>query len=416
MMRTSSQIWMAASMAFAMIPGSGVAWAEVDLQLHQVVVHNDAQVDFHPSYSEELDQYPDGWREWICRRTTHFKVCIDVEEVKPTPRYQNTFSYSLYVVSLPSEDEARQIHHFHFLARPLGRFDDQEHLVDFTVTADGISESSRLRIPIHSITSDHALASAVRERPLRLRIGREESTLIDLRNELKDLDLLIGDDLRVTHTRNELWESAPTATLVPPLGQNEQEFRLTPSVVATGKIELRATPVPSEALMASFFPYRRSGSGTAGDSASGIHDRLTIYIPYRTHGGLDRELPVEIPVQLWPSIWALVLSVVLGALVGSVIFLLIRRRRETWSWELTASILIAILSWLIALVLVSFDSEVRILGLELDPYQLVPAALLGALASLGGGRGALLLKRLPGLQNIDGPGAKPVTPPGSGGG
>ena len=401
MTKTASAPGLAAVLVLIPTLWGGTAGAETELSLHTVVVHSDARVEFHLSFSEELDERPEGWREWFCQQAGRSRVCLAADEIRPAGRFQNAFSYPLYVFTSDTDGE-RSIQRFRFLAKPLGRFPDQERLVDYTLRTDAETKSGRFRLPIHSLSSDHFLQYELPELPVRLEIGEVESTPIDLENVLLDLPLLIRDDLRVTLSKPTLWQGSPRAFLVPPLPKDELEFRLSPSTKARGKIELDASPVPAAALFASFFPYRRQAPTDADDARAGIHDRLTIYIPYRTHGGLERELPVEIPVRFWPSIWALLASVLLGALVGSTLLPLLQRRFEDWPWRVAASLVLAVLTWLIALVLVSFDSEVRILGLELDPYQIVPAALLGALASLGGGRGAPFLKMVPGLRDLTG--------------
>jgi hypothetical protein len=46
------------------------------------------------------------------------------------------------------------------------------------------------------------------------------------------------------------------------------------------------------------------------------------------------------------------------------------------------------------MVLVQFDSQFRLLGLELDPFQLLPAALIGILMGLLGFKSLEALRKL----------------------
>jgi len=106
---------------------------------------------------------------------------------------------------------------------------------------------------------------------------------------------------------------------------------------------------------------------------------------------LPGTLPVSVSVRFKPSIWGLILAVLLGSLFGSVLYQLYQRiskQDSNVSWYALYGLGLAagVIAEFLALVLVMGNSQFRLLGFELDPYQLLPAGLIGALIALVGCR------------------------------
>jgi hypothetical protein len=81
--------------------------------------------------------------------------------------------------------------------------------------------------------------------------------------------------------------------------------------------------------------------------------------------------------------------------MGSIIPVLLKRREwSRWLRAFLLSWLVAIAVEIIAIVLVQYDSQFRLLGIELDPFQLLSAALIGLFMGLMGFRSVDFLKRL----------------------
>jgi hypothetical protein len=108
-----------------------------------------------------------------------------------------------------------------------------------------------------------------------------------------------------------------------------------------------------------------------------------------------QDLSVIVPVRFLPWPPLLILPVTFGALMGSIIPVLLKRREwSRWLRAFLLSWLVAIAVEIIAIVLVQYDSQFRLLGIELDPFQLLSAALIGLFMGLMGFRSVDFLKRL----------------------
>jgi hypothetical protein len=102
---------------------------------------------------------------------------------------------------------------------------------------------------------------------------------------------------------------------------------------------------------------------------------------------LDTEtLSVEIPVRFIPWWPLLFLAVTAGTLFGSLIPVLVKKQRRWRDWPaaFVASWITAILGELLAMLLVWSNSEFRLFGLVLDPFQLLPSVFIGILAGIFG--------------------------------
>lgn len=374
------------------------AAAEVELQLLPVSIEGNAQVEFRLSFTEPVRDHLDGQSTegWLCEPCGAYRVCADLLQIQ-SDRFLTSFSYVLYVQPR-STSGLSDLTRFRFSAKPIGRFLDQEALVDFVLTVDGVADSGSLRLPVHGISSDPFLASGLSEKPVRLQIGGGETISIDLTNRLQDLDVLVGGELRVSTDKPGLWAGLPTAALEPPLGQGE-EFRLRPGSTAPGKVKLKPVPVRSKALLAAFFPFKKkqqsANQGAEEEDLAGVHDRITVYVPYRTQGGLKREHAVTVPIRFRPSAFELLIAVGLGALLGNLAPWSRRERSlKNWLRGAGSAVVMGIVAWLVAVFLVENDSQLRILGTELDPYQILPVGLLGLVVGLWGFKGVDVLNKI----------------------
>jgi hypothetical protein len=148
-------------------------------------------------------------------------------------------------------------------------------------------------------------------------------------------------------------------------------------------LTLHLEPAPGRAFVKALFARDRKKE----------HDSVGLSIDYDTQWGLRRTLEVQVPVRFvpWPPL--LFLAVGSGTLFGSMAPVLAgRRKRVRWPKAFAASLVTGILVELIAILLVQLNSEVRILGFDLDPFQLLPALLIGIVAGLMGFRSLDLVK------------------------
>jgi hypothetical protein len=140
--------------------------------------------------------------------------------------------------------------------------------------------------------------------------------------------------------------------------------------------DLKLHANPAKAVPITFFQLKNN-------EATGI----TMNIAYAAQsGGKPKELPVEIKVRFIPSLLYLFLAILGGALLGST-GRLIDQRRETspgaWGMTFLTALVGATILELIGIVLVSLNSEFKVFGIVLDPFQLpqviVMAILVGVL-------------------------------------
>jgi len=116
-----------------------------------------------------------------------------------------------------------------------------------------------------------------------------------------------------------------------------------------------------------------------------VHDRITVSLRYRSRGGLERLLTRELPIRFVPSVWSLLGAASGGALLGSLMPIVFgRRRRKGWLKAAGAAVASGLLLEAVTMILASFDTMVRIVGFQVDPMQILPAFVLGALVGLRG--------------------------------
>jgi hypothetical protein len=221
-----------------------------------------------------------------------------------------------------------------------------------------------------------------------VRLDGETPIPLRIQSIAQDLDILLVDQATVRCDPN-LWARCEVRFLnLRDLGQGLKALPLSPNLPA---LEIRVTPLSLKALTASLLPFKRSAAvkgaaERAGEDAEcGVHDRLTVSIRYRSRGGLERLLTRELPIRFVPSVWSLLGAASSGALFGSLMPIVFgRRRRKGWLKAAGAAVALGLLVEAIATVVASFDTMVRILGFQVDPLQILPTFVLGALVGLRG--------------------------------
>jgi len=383
-----------------LVPGG--SWAEVSLVLDPVnLPDQDARVEFvfnHSTLVEPSSELARPMKDLFCKATTSFRVCVDIEEVGPA-KYGG-FEYPFYVTS--GQGDATEVRRFLFLAIPRGRFLDHQETVGFTVEGPDGTENGSILLPLHAVRSNPYLKVSM-DRPIeKVDLGGGASIWLTLSSELEDLPLLV-EEVSAYPTEKRLWREVKASGEVT-TGEGDDNglpLRLQAGQGPVRLVRIVVSPMPWDALWQSLFPFP-SAPGEETDDADdadgsntqpvGIHDRILVRLAYRAEGGTVRYLHHEIPVRFVPSFPALILSVALGALVGCAIPPLIGRRRwKHWLHAVGAALLLAFCVELVALVLWNFDSRLKVLGFEVDPYQILPVVLLGVAVGIGGYRGADLL-------------------------
>jgi hypothetical protein len=256
--------------------------------------------------------------------------------------------------------------HFELTAAPSGPFLDQVHDLTFTITEGKNAERGQMRLPLHSVSNEQYLDAATASAIVDVRLGSDQSIPIQLKNKLQDMKVLV-QSVRLDYRQRDFWKTSPaqlTLNLTVPEG----------GTVTLDDLKLHANP--AKAVPITFFQLKNN-------EATGI----TMNIAYAAQsGGKPKEVPVEIKVRFIPSLLYLFLAILGGALLGST-GRLIDQRRETspgaWGMTFLTALVGATILELIGIVLVSLNSEFKVFGIVLDPFQLpqviVMAILVGVL-------------------------------------
>lgn len=360
------------------------AAAELALDLLPTTSTEGSEIQFDLSASELLEGLSVATNSSRrCSPTQRYHVCADLAEISASEKY-GTVSYAIDVE--PKAGTVGQpARRFTFLGTPRGNFIDQLADIEFRLSVDGDLDppahghSNVLHLPIHSVSGEPLLVGFPEDPPEKVRIGSQDFIWIKLGNKLDDLSV-VALRAKAEAGDESLWK-----------GEVEAELR-TKGPILAGEPQLRSVkltlePEPLKALGKAFFPHRRLAKDEVADEsgleAAGIHEVISVYVTHRTQSGSERDLEIEVPVQFVPSVPGLLLAVLLGAIVGSAAAAA-RRRSSVRDWLRAAglALLAAVVVEAVGLVLVNYDSELRILGITLDPYQLVPAGLVGALSTL----------------------------------
>ncbi len=384
------------SLALALVVASR-AGASVRLSLSRVVLQQEAEVQFQSSSCEQLAAVPAAEVDrWQCSTGDSFRVCADLSRIRDISF--RAFSYTLYA-GRSGDGEWRDVTKWTFCALPIGSFIDQESDVSFEVGDDAGSEQGTIRLPLHSSSSDALLVHDLGRVPAPLWVGRPGMIKIGLRS-LTDLHVVVTDDIFVSAGDQSLWQGEPRARLVKPV---EGTMTIKPGEKSHELLSLELTPSRLKALRAALRPHKEDGGAETDDllagerlpEVRGVHEWITLYVSHRAETGSERDLEIRVPIRFRPSPLYLILAVLVGALVGRLIALLQRpTSAAVWARSLALAVLLSGVAWLAGLVLVEFDSSLRLLGMELDPYQIVPAALVGVVIGWAGLKGVKLVKEL----------------------
>jgi hypothetical protein len=309
--------------------------------------------------------------------TTHYFVYLDLSNSGRT-----NFGYFVYrFVVQPKEPQSYQVCAFAVQAFSTGSFIDQIAEVPFHVGEVNQTEDGSIHIPVHSLSFSKALIeSHPPQRLCKVSLSSETPILLNLTNLLQDLPVEVGSDIRVVPESPENWKAGsqfPRATLQLPTAQG--------NVLRAGDkldigIRLVLNPDPWHALGASIFPIEPEKP----------HEVIHLSLDYRALGGTAATLQIPVPIRYAPSFWDLLVAVLVGSLVGSIGGRFLPqptgKQPARWFVGVASGFVFAVLAEGLGMILVLAKSNFRLFAFELDPYQMLPAALIGALVGLAGFR------------------------------
>jgi hypothetical protein len=355
--------------------------AALELQLANVRLMG-GEVRFSPSLPEPIDALPIevAGDEVQTARTPQYVIFLSPDDISLTKL--GFIRYRFYVK--PRSGLAGGVTRFVVNGEPIGSFLAQAVDVDMYLGDSSENmEQTKISLPVFSSESPDYLAAPSWTLPEEVEIGGEANISIRLQNLLKKWPVAV---VSVRPPRlTKLWRK--TGFLVK--GKEEfQQFEVHPAATAEDMLVLHLVPNSGRALTKALFPRKSQGE----------HDRVTAHLEYSTRWGTPRELKIEIPIRFVPFPPFLFLAVIAGTVLGSLVSLAAGQTpRKKWRQAFGAALLTAFLAELLAMLLVQLDSEFRLLGFTLDPFQLLPAAIIGALMGLFGTASLETMKKaLPG--------------------
>ncbi len=298
-----------------------------------------------------------------------FSVYLDTSAIK----LQNAgfFTYFFYVQGR----QAGPLWEFRVQAIPTGFFTDQEAALEFEVVDGAEADQGSLKVPIHSFSSDDYLRAESSEDVVSVGLTGETTIHINFRNSA-DLPIVLDKEPEITVDTPARWMNYRVVI-------RETEI---PGHAQRRAMDVTLQPKASAALTASMLPVR---SGQP-------HETLNVKLSYVTqHGGMKRSLPVTLRVRFIPTFWGLALAVLIGTASGILALRLLTTPTAGMRFLPTsfAVLVVAILTEAVGLILVSNNSKFVLLGYDLDPYQLLPAAIIGAFVGLAGFNSAEQLRQ-----------------------
>lgn len=364
----------------SMLGGSIASPAQVPVPIQLLVddaTPSDGHVHFKPSSCDvEPAPVPLNLQQMSRGETPAYSLFVDISQ---TSMFYGSFVYEFYVARKSTTPPA-QFCAFRVQANPSGTFVDQIADISFHVKEGSApQEDGTVTIPLHNSSYKQPILQARPPTPFaNVNLAGRYPVPIKISNLLPSLPVSMNG-ITATADNPGYWQVPPQAALhfsMP--GATELQAGQT---LDTG-IEVTLIPNRWRALGASIFPI-------APDKAQ---ETVHLSINFNTPGGIPGTLEVPLPVRFKPSFWNLAVAVLIGALIGSGMGAILPKKDSVaslaWYKAMVVAVGLGIIAEALGLILVNGNSEFRLLGFELDPYQLLPASMVGALIGLVGFRSA----------------------------
>jgi hypothetical protein len=367
---TSVRLALSVCVLLALVPSGAAA---MELTLYNVITES-GRFEFDRGDEEVLTDPPTGSGETRVASAGPFRVWIYLDEIKQA-RF-GYFKYQLYVRDTAAGPSG-PITLFTFQGTPVGTFDDQISLVEFDITADGVKVPGKIRLPIFGSIASDALSSKTYTDPLSVFLATEKVIPVPFRNESKGMPVEVRN-VRISPGDPSLWKPNAATAFTP--------FTLDPGATANENVQIRLVPRTASALASAMVP---GGSERTDDT-------IKVNVEYATKGRSARELAITVPVRFVPWPPFLFLVAIAGAFFGTLVPPAAKRRKWQDFWRaLGTAAIVTVIIEAFAMLLVANNSKFRLLGFDLDPFQMLPAALLGVLVGLGGFKSLEALRKMP---------------------
>jgi hypothetical protein len=267
-------------------------------------------------------------------------------------------------------------------------FNDAEEAVSFRIGPEGAAVVGTAAVPMHSpFGPPTALVykdknGKVSTPPLEpVSIGGNVSFWLPLDNQLTNLKGTIADP-SVTAGCTSCWRVAPAVKVSQQLVNPGDRINV------------------SFALMANTMQAMWASAMQFGPDKS--NDVLTLSIPVTAEGGTTRPQVFSVPVRFTPPLWEMIVAVFLGACLGGGLRKMFALPPKPSDGNAPADqntggglknffvgMALALICEVVAVVLfLETNTEVKLIGINLDPTQVVPAFLLCTF--VGGGTAVIV--------------------------
>jgi len=348
-----------------------------------------SQFTFTLANSAPADEIPKRDSKTVVSvETPRYLLLIDLNDVEAVEE-SGYFRYKFYVRDLQPGSRNNSTY-FLMNGRPVGNFPDQRMEVPFSVGG----EEGKISLPIFSVNNSFLVGPTWTD-PERVGLASTNRIDIHLTNQS---NLSVSATFRKPALDEDYWQDK---RLLIDDSDKIQTVQIPPGKSPQNTIVLELTPKPAKAFFSSIFSFAgrsiddcNPAPGNPGaavrPAAEGtrrwIDDCVKVNLEYHAKGGASQNLSLAIPLRFkpWPPL--LLVAVILGCLPGLLIHALVNQKRflVVLRQDLLLVASIAVVMELLSMFLVSFKSNFRIFGLDLDPFQLLPAALIGALIGLIG--------------------------------
>jgi hypothetical protein len=345
-----------------------ICGSALDLQLSKVATEG-GSFRFTPNGKDEIRELPINLKSDSIQAaaTEHYAIWADMDEAHAI-KYGNLFRYFVYA----QPKLGGPFTMFTFQGEPTGSFEDQIPLVDFSIGDAVQIETGSIRLPIFGSSAADPLSIPKWDKPVEVGLANELDLPLPLHNELRNMPIDIDEIHSRSATRN-LWDVLEVNQVGSLTLKN---LHVEPRATAS-ELVLKLRPKPWKAI----------GNALISRGSDPVDDTIHLTALYTTPGRPQRQLEIDVPIKFVPWPPFLLLVALAGTLLGCLLPLVAKGLtwRDRWQILLTAAI-IALALEALAMVLKDNGSEFRVLHIELNPFQELPAALIGVFVGMTGAK------------------------------
>ena len=351
----------------------------LELEFDKVVAASGEDFTFTTVFNDPVTSPPVFSRDVQRGSSPSYQIWVDPEKVEGT-----RFGFFRYIVYARKRTEPTKFTEFTIQGVPAGAFDDQLARVRFSIGEAAPFEEGFVDVPIFGSLAPAAVSGQLlnkSDEPVDVDLSSARDIPISLTNQLGGMPVAIT---AVSASANDadLWRVLEVR------GQAARPF---------APFDLQRGQTAPAALVLRLQPSNTAAATALIRGKKKEDDTITMTVSYKTPARTESSttIPVRVHFVPWPP--SLLLVTLIGAGIGSLVPVTVKRKRQDWRDRMRvigAAASVAVLVELIGMLLFLGDSELRILGVALDPFQMLTALLIGVLSGLTGLQSLRFLQRL----------------------